>query len=78
VGFLIPLVLIFAHLWKLEGVFISFPSADILTFFLTIGLAIPVLKRFRKIATGQRKLAPDSPEAPMPFHVPEWKSTKNT
>jgi Na+-driven multidrug efflux pump len=76
--FLVPLVLIMSRLWGLEGVFISFPSSDILTFFLTIGLALPVVKQFRKIATAQRRLAPDSPEAPMPFHVPQWKSTKNT
>jgi putative MATE family efflux protein len=76
--FLIPLVLIMSRLWNLEGVYLSFPTSDILTFFLTVGLTIPVLKRFRKIAAEQRRLAPDSPEAPMPFHVPQWKSTKNT
>jgi Na+-driven multidrug efflux pump len=63
VGFLIPLVLIFAHLWKLEGVFISFPSADILTFFLTIGLAVPVIKQFRKLSATEKPFNSDNLDA---------------
>jgi putative MATE family efflux protein len=63
VGFLIPLVLILAHFWKLEGVFISFPSSDILTFFLTIGLAIPVIKQLRKLAEAEKPFISDNLDA---------------
>jgi putative MATE family efflux protein len=52
--FLVPLVLIMARLWQMEGVFLSFPTADILTFFLTIGLAIPVINQLRKLAAADK------------------------
>jgi len=46
--FLIPTVLLMSHLWQLNGVFLSFPMSDILTLILAVGLAIPVLRQFRK------------------------------
>jgi putative MATE family efflux protein len=63
VVFLIPLVLVMANLWGLEGVFLSFPSADILTFFLTTGLALAVIKQFRKLAVTEKPFIKDNLDA---------------
>jgi putative MATE family efflux protein len=46
--FLVPIVLLFSHAWQLNGVFLSFPTADILTLMLAVALAIPVIRQFRK------------------------------
>jgi len=48
VVFLIPLVLIMANLWQLDGVFLAFPTSDILTLLLIFGLASPILTQLRK------------------------------
>jgi putative MATE family efflux protein len=60
VVFLIPAVAILPHFLGLEGVFLSFPTSDALTFILTILLLIPIIKEFRKaaIAEKQGKAAP--------------------
>jgi putative MATE family efflux protein len=52
--FLIPLVLIMANLWHLDGVFLSFPSSDVLTCLLVIGLATPVIFLMRRMATTEK------------------------
>lgn len=52
--FLIPLVLIMSNLWQLNGVFLSFPFSDILTFFLVVGLAIPIIRQMSKQAAMEK------------------------
>jgi putative MATE family efflux protein len=52
--FLIPLVLVMSNLWQLNGVFLSFPASDLLTFFLVIGLSLPVIYQLRKLAATQK------------------------
>ncbi|OGO17601.1 MAG: hypothetical protein A2Z15_05705 [Chloroflexi bacterium RBG_16_50_11] len=63
VVFLIPLVLLMSNLWQLDGVFLAFPVADILTLLLVIGLALPILRQFRKAADAKMgkidKIAPN-------------------
>ncbi len=44
--FLIPLVFIFSHYFKLVGVWLSFPVADILSFFLTLIFLISLNKQY--------------------------------
>ena len=53
--FLIPSVLILPRLFGLKGVFLSFPTSDILTLFLTIILLIPIIREFRKAAIAEKK-----------------------
>jgi len=48
VVFLIPLVLLMSHFWQLDGVFLAYPVSDLLTLLLSIGLALPILRQFRK------------------------------
>jgi putative MATE family efflux protein len=52
--FLIPLVLVMSHLWQLDGVFLSFPMADILTLILAIGLAVPIFRQLRKSIVAEK------------------------
>ena len=46
--FLLPLILILPNYWQIDGVWLSFPISDILTFFLTLGLLIPLLTDFNR------------------------------
>ncbi len=55
VVFLIPLVLIMSRFWQLDGVFLSFPASDALTFLLVVGLLSPIISRFRKAAAAQKQ-----------------------
>jgi putative MATE family efflux protein len=72
VVFLIPAVFILPRLLGLKGVFLSFPTSDLLTLVLTIILLIPIIKEFRKAAIAEKQgktgqLSPqrfsDSPES---------------
>lgn len=53
--FLIPLVIVMSKLWQLNGVFLSMPGSDLLTFFLVVGLAWPVIRQLRKLALTEKK-----------------------
>ncbi len=53
--FLIPLVLIMSHYWQLDGVWLSFPSADMLTFILVVLLLIPIIRGFKKAAATEKQ-----------------------
>ncbi len=61
--FLIPLVLLLSHAWGLDGVFLSFPASDALTFILIIFLIAPILRNFRKAAALEE---PDKDGPPAP------------
>jgi putative MATE family efflux protein len=52
--FLIPAVLVLSRFWKLDGVFLSLPAADILTFILAVILLGPIISEFRKAAKKQK------------------------
>jgi Na+-driven multidrug efflux pump len=52
VVFLIPLVYILSRSWELNGIFLSFPGSDVLTFVLIITLAIPVIRQLKKAAAS--------------------------
>ena len=54
VVFLIPLVLIMSHLWQLDGVFLSFPTSDVLTLILVLVLLSPIINQFRKAAKAHK------------------------
>jgi Na+-driven multidrug efflux pump len=54
--FLIPLVMIMSNLWQLDGVFLAFPSADILTLLMIVVLITPILRQFRKAAIAENAL----------------------
>jgi putative MATE family efflux protein len=66
--FLLPMVLILPHFWQIDGVWLSFPLSDVLTFALTLGLLIPVLTEFRRrnkearYDKGNEDVAPTQPE----------------
>lgn len=47
--FLVPLVFIFPPLWDIDGVWLSFPVSDGLSFILTVALLIPVWRQFRRL-----------------------------
>jgi putative MATE family efflux protein len=55
VVFLIPLVLLMSHLWQLDGVFLSFPTSDVLTLILVFVLLAPIINQFRKSARDHRE-----------------------
>jgi putative MATE family efflux protein len=66
--FLIPAVLVLPRLLGLNGVFLSFPTADALTLVLTALLIIPVIRQFRK-AAAEAKVKPSEPiPAPGSLH----------
>jgi len=45
--FLLPLILILPRFWQLDGVWLSVPVSDTLSFFLTLGLFIPQIRKLR-------------------------------
>jgi putative MATE family efflux protein len=52
--FLIPIVLIFSRTWKLDGVFLSLPAADVLTFLMAMLLLLPIINEFRKAVEKEK------------------------
>jgi putative MATE family efflux protein len=50
--FLIPALFLLSHFLQLDGVWLSFPVADLLTFFLTAGLLWPLVVGLRKNKAG--------------------------
>jgi Na+-driven multidrug efflux pump len=48
-------VLILPRYWQLNGVWLSFPGADVLTFLLTLALLIPLIRRFQKAITIEKR-----------------------
>jgi len=46
--FLIPLVFILPHFFGLNGVWLSFPIADTLSFIITLAMVIPQMREFKK------------------------------
>jgi len=57
--FLTPLVLILPRYWQLNGVWLSFPGSDVLTFLLTLALLIPLIRRFQKAITMEKTEKPN-------------------
>jgi putative MATE family efflux protein len=53
--FLIPLVLTMSHYWQLDGVWLSFPSADMLTFVLIVFLLIPIIRGLKNAAAAEKQ-----------------------
>jgi Na+-driven multidrug efflux pump len=66
--FMIPLVLIFAHYWKLDGTLLAFPAADTLTCIFIALLMIPIIMEFRKLSRqeGEKYLVSRIPAANTP------------
>jgi putative MATE family efflux protein len=69
--FLIPLVYIMAHVWQLDGVFLAFPSADLLTFILLLCLVFPLIRHFRKEAAkaAHNDIIPESGQFAGPSEI---------
>lgn len=57
--FLVPLLFILPPYWGVDGVWLTFPISDGLSFLLTAGLLVPILLRFRKLG-NQAGPAPES------------------
>jgi len=55
VVFLIPLVLMLPHFLQLEGVWLAFPLADILTFLLTLALIYPLIKKLKEAVMSEKQ-----------------------
>jgi len=51
--FLLPLVFILPNYWQLDGVWLAFPIADVLTFILVLVLLIPQIKMFGRNGISQ-------------------------
>lgn len=47
--FLLPLIFILPMFWQLDGIWLSFPIADALSFILTLALLIPQIKALRNM-----------------------------
>jgi Na+-driven multidrug efflux pump len=56
--FLLPSVIILPHFWQLDGVWLSFPASDTLTFLLAAVLMIPLIRQFRKAAATANATTP--------------------
>jgi putative MATE family efflux protein len=52
--FLIPLLLILPRFWSVNGVWLSFPIADALTFLLTLALFIPQVREMKRQSAGAK------------------------
>lgn len=63
--FLLPTVLILPQFWGIDGVWISFPLTDALTFLLTLAMLIPQIKNFIK-KSRQPDLGPEKFNLPTP------------
>jgi putative MATE family efflux protein len=55
VAFLIPAALILGHFFNLDGVWLSYPTADLLTFLLVLVIILPVLNTFRKATAAAKE-----------------------
>ncbi len=62
VVFIIPLVFLLSSIWKLDGVLLSFPISDLLTFILILAMISPIIRHFRKEAAAE----PEDNESPIP------------
>jgi len=51
VVFLLPSALLWTHFFKLKGVWLAFPSSDVLTFSLVTILMLPIINEFRRGAS---------------------------
>ena len=47
--FFLPILLIFPRLWQLNGIWLSYPAADILAFLFTLLLVIPEVRKLRQM-----------------------------
>jgi Na+-driven multidrug efflux pump len=54
VFFLIPLASIMSRAWELDGVLLSFPGSDTLTFVLIAILIVPTISQFKKAAASKQ------------------------
>jgi putative MATE family efflux protein len=52
VVFLLPMVLILPRFLEIDGVWLSFPASDALTFLLVVVLMIPLLRKFKKASVA--------------------------
>jgi len=74
VVFMIPLVFILSNAWQLDGVLISFPASDFLTFVLILVMISPIIRQFRKSAQlksedGKGPLSPERLTEPVKVEV---------
>ncbi len=60
--FLVPLVFILPPFWDIDGVWLSFPISDALSFVLTTALLTPILLKFRRLG-NQEAVRQPAPEA---------------
>jgi putative MATE family efflux protein len=72
--FLIPLVFTMSKAFELDGVFLSLPASDFLTFILILFLISPIIRQFRKSAQlesedGGGPLSPDRLAEPVKVEV---------
>jgi putative MATE family efflux protein len=61
VVFLIPLVFIMSKAWQLDGVLLSLPASDFLTFILILFLISPIIRQFRRAVVTE----PQDKESPL-------------
>ncbi len=47
--FFLPLILIFPRFWQIDGIWLSYPAADILAFLFTLLLFIPEVRNLRRM-----------------------------
>jgi putative MATE family efflux protein len=60
VVFMLPSVLILPRFFNLDGVWLSFPTSDGLTFLLVVVLIIPLIRKFQKAAVIKNTETPES------------------
>jgi putative MATE family efflux protein len=51
-AFMIPLVIVLPRFFQLDGVWLSFPGSDALSFLLVVAMLVPLIRRLRKSAPG--------------------------
>jgi Na+-driven multidrug efflux pump len=54
--FLIPLILVLPRFMRLDGVWLAFPLADLLTFLMTLFLLLPLVRELRRLSLKEKEL----------------------
>ena len=64
--FLVPLLFVLPRFWGIDGLWLTFPITDALTFLLTLTLLVPQLREFRRRSRSPELEPPDEFKFPMP------------
>jgi len=62
--FFLPLILIFPRFWRLDGIWLSYPVADVLAFLFTLLLFLPEIRHIRRMKGAEAIESPSLSSSP--------------